>query len=113
MTRVSLVFLIVCGLVTSAGAQQRNAWIGCAAVSPLTFNISPNGTLETFTITAPTECAWVLPSTQPWLRVVSAGSGSGSAVVSFVVDRNTTAKERVGHIGAAFKVTITQRKGRK
>ena len=41
-------------------------------------------------------CSWTVTSGAPWLKIVSANTGSGDGSIQFSVDRNNDASQRVG-----------------
>jgi hypothetical protein len=85
--------------------------------SPCIFNVTPpsvtlsaKGGPKTVSVSAKgTNCGWSASTTNDFITITSAGSGTGNGKVSFNVPGNTNASELVGTIDIAGQaVSITQ-----
>ncbi len=71
--------------------------------------LSPAGGTDSFTVNAPTGCAWSVSSSEDWLTgITSAGTGTGP--VSYTASENTTGKQRIGKITVFLTDTPTKKK---
>jgi hypothetical protein len=73
------------------GAYERGSGTTCTnQINPTTANIAAAAATGSFTVTAPTGCAWSATSTTPsWLSITSGSSGSGVGTVSYAVAANS------------------------
>ena len=55
-------------------------------MAPSAFTFQQEGGTASATVTTAAGCAWTATSPESWVRITSGGSGSGSGVVSIVVD---------------------------
>ena len=93
---------------SNGGAQNHSltapgfSTVYTANFSACTYSISPIG--QTFTavggsgtlnVTAPTGCSWTAVSGVAWIHVTGVAAGTGNGAVSYSVDANTTAGQRV------------------
>ncbi|MGE3509391.1 MAG: BACON domain-containing protein, partial [Vicinamibacterales bacterium] len=81
----------------------------CAAtLSPTTTTAEALGGTMTVSLTIAGACAWSASADAPWLSV-SSPSGTGSATIEYVVERNVSGVTRTGHVIVANQVlTVTQ-----
>ncbi|MEZ5398639.1 MAG: BACON domain-containing protein [Bryobacteraceae bacterium] len=70
------------------------------SLGSLTSAVGAGGGSGSFTVTAPSGCAWTAASGAAWIVITSGASGSGSGSVSFTVAANTGAG-RTGTVTAA------------
>lgn len=81
------------------GAQSSTAGSSCQyAFSSLATDVSSVATTGTVSIQTGAACAWSAYSLEPWLRVTSAASGVGPAVISFAALENVVSDSRRGVI---------------
>jgi photosystem II stability/assembly factor-like uncharacterized protein len=79
------------------------------SVSPATKLIPSYVQTLTYNVLAPSGCAWTVSSSQSWVSVVAAASGSGTGVFEVVTTANTTGLERVATLTVGSgTATITQ-----
>ena len=88
--------------------SQANGCTYNAAPGSLTFAAS--GTpAQDITITAGAGCTWTAVPDQPWIRIVSGGSGTGGGTISVDLLANMDGSVRQGNIAVGGQtVTITQ-----
>jgi hypothetical protein len=68
--------------------------------SALPYNVAAAGLTSYVVISAPAGCAWTFTARDyTWIRMLSATSGSGSAVIYFQVLPNTTGRARAASFG--------------
>lgn len=81
-----------------------------SAASALPYTVSAAGASGYVVLSAPAGCAWTFTARgSSWLRILSATSGSGSAVVYYQVLPNTTGRARsigFGPVGVTPPPTI-------
>ena len=66
-------------------------------------------TTAPITVTVSSGCSWAAQSTVGWIDITSGGSGNGSGVVRYDVDRHRGRGARTGRITVGGQsVTITQ-----
>jgi uncharacterized protein (TIGR03437 family) len=98
------------GTITAAGQTYTIAQAnpGCSfTLSPTAASLSASGGSATFSVAAPSGCAWTAATTSPWITIVSGASGSGAGVVSLSAGSNT-GDARTGTVtagGQSFTVT--------
>jgi hypothetical protein len=80
-------------------------------VSPSTYGTGASGGSGTFSIAAPTDCAWTASPDVSWIRVASSVSGSGDGSVSFVVAPNRDDARSGSIVVANQRVIVTQDSG--
>ncbi|MFN7933121.1 MAG: S-layer homology domain-containing protein [Bryobacteraceae bacterium] len=81
----------------------------CQVVLPGSVNASGAAATREFYFSLPDVCAWTVSSDSAWLRIVSAVSGMGSAMLYFATDANYAATPRQGTITINTQsVTVTQ-----
>jgi hypothetical protein len=79
-----------------------------AAIQPTVANAPAGGGTATVSLTTAAECAWTATDDASWL-MVSTSSGTGTATIEYVVERNTTGLTRTGHVIVASQLlTVTQ-----
>ena len=90
-------FLMVPGVSHAACAVS--------AASALPYTVPATGLVSTVAISAPAGCPWTFTARgSAWIRILSATSGSGPAVVTYQILPNTTGRVRTfpfGPIGVA------------
>jgi hypothetical protein len=70
------------------------------AASALPYNVAAAGMTGAVAISAPAGCPWTFTARDySWIRILSATSGSGSAVIYFQVLQNTTGRARAASFG--------------
>jgi hypothetical protein len=105
------------GQITIAGQnhsitqQGRAATICTYDLSPASAEYSKDETHNTFTVSAPADCAWTATSTASWLAVTSGGQASGNGAVSYSITRNTDVVERTANITVADKMFRVRQAG--
>jgi hypothetical protein len=94
------------GTLTIAGQGVAVTQSGIAP--PCSFRLEPGnaswpdeGGSGTFAVITTEPCAWTARSNNSWITVTSAQQGTGSATVSYAVERNRDAATRAGSIIAA------------
>ena len=90
-----------CQLYLFAFTHGRGAWrvpVVSTALSVASANVGNAGSSGNFNLTALTGCNWMAVSSQPWLTITSADSGTGSATIQYSVAAN---------MGAARSATIS------
>jgi hypothetical protein len=93
-------FLIVPGMAHAA--------CQVSAASALPYAVAAAGTTGAVTISAPVGCKWTFTARgSSWIRILSATSGSGSAVVYYQVLPNTTGRVRTFPFGPEGVVSQT------
>ncbi len=97
------------GTVTIAGTPFTVTQAGqnCAyAVTPASQNFSASGGTGTMSVSAPSDCAWMITGLDQyrWITVTSPKGGSGNGTVSYTVAPNAGAS-RTGSIAAGDTVT--------
>ncbi|MDX2033404.1 MAG: proprotein convertase P-domain-containing protein [Blastocatellia bacterium] len=79
---------------------------GCVfALDPATATYSSEGGSGTIRVTTPTECAWTATTTDPFIRLITTGSGAGNSTVNYTVASSSSPVPRTGRInigGATF-----------
>jgi all-beta uncharacterized protein len=98
--------LIVAGQTVTV-TQQANT---CTyTLTPSSFMIDPPSTIRTLSVTSGTQCSWSATTTETWITITNAGSGSGTSAVTFSVTANTGQASRIGKLTVAGQaVTVTQ-----
>ena len=84
---------------------------GCTySLSPGNLNFDSSGTPpRDITVTTDPTCAWTATGDQPWIKIVSGGTGPGNGTIKVTLDANSSGAVRQGNIDVAGqKVTITQ-----
>jgi hypothetical protein len=82
---------------------------GCAyALVPASAQLDSTAAGGTVSLSTSGGCAWTGTSDQPWLSIVSAPSGTGSAQISYSVTSNSTSATRSGHITVETAVFTVQ-----
>jgi subtilisin family serine protease len=76
----------VCNFVLSSGGFETH---------------SQEGTSASFSVTAPTNCDFLVVSQDAWITITSGSTSSGNTVVSFTLAPNTTGQSRGGTIRVA------------
>ena len=85
-------FLIVPGMA--------HASCQVSAASALPYTVPAAGMVGTVTISAPATCPWTFTSRgSAFIRILSASSGKGSAVVTYQILPNTTGRARTSPFG--------------
>ncbi len=80
------------------GKAHANCYITAASAMP--YSVPAAGMVSAVTISAPAGCRWNFNNHGvSWVRILSASSGSGSAVVYFQVLPNSTGRARSGAFG--------------
>jgi hypothetical protein len=70
------------------------------AASALPYSVPASGMVGSVTISAPAGCPWTFTARgSSWIRILSATSGSGSAVVTYQILPNTTGRARTSPFG--------------
>ena len=98
---------------TVAEADENNNY-SSAPLSVLVLSISPSSRTHGFgpekgtvTVTAPSGLAWTAASNDPWIRILSGASGTGSGSVEYVLTANLAFTARRGTLtigGTTFTV---------
>jgi hypothetical protein len=79
------------------------------AVQPASRVIDAAGGTASFDVNADAGCSWTAVPTAPWLTIVSGGTGSGNATVTYRAAANPEAASRTGGITAGNAThTVTQ-----
>ena len=79
------------------------------SLSPPSRTIGDNGGLRTVRVTTTGNCPWNAATSVSWISLLGATSGTGTADVTYRVDRNRSSDSRVGTIVIAGKVhTVNQ-----
>ncbi len=82
-----------------------------------TYSISPTNRFHGYATTTPGTikvttkdgCDWTAVNTNPWITIISGGSGTGSNQVTYVVAENRVPSSRTGYITIGEKIfTVTQ-----
>ena len=82
---------------------------GCAyTLMPPSAQLDSTAADGTVSLSTSGECAWTATSDQPWLSIVSATSGAGSAQISYRVTANSTGATRSGHLTVETAVFTVQ-----
>jgi hypothetical protein len=85
------VFLLVPGMARACQVS---------AASPLPYSVPAAGMVGAVTLSAQAGCPWTFTARgYSWIRILSATSGSGSAVVYFQILPNTTGRARAASFG--------------
>ena len=101
------------GSLTVAGqaVSVTQQGIACAyALLPASRTVDAAGATATFDVNTDAACNWTAAATAPWLSVVSGGSGSGNATVTYRAAANPDATSRTGSLtvgGQSHTVTQT------
>jgi uncharacterized repeat protein (TIGR03803 family) len=96
------------GTVTIAGQILHITQAGapCAiTISPRSHTLLSSGGPGSFSVTAPTGCAWsaeVAAASTPWLSISSGATGNGNGTVAYDAQSNATKKQRVGKINVCL-----------
>lgn len=86
-------FLLVPGMAHAAACQV-------SAASALPYSVPAAGMVGTVTISAAANCPWTFTARgSSWIRILSATSGTGSAVVTYQILPNTTGRVRTFPFG--------------
>lgn len=86
---------------------------GCqAALTPSSVNMPNRGGSGAVAVTVGAECQWTAISNAPWVRIISAGSGSGNGIVSYLVLMNLGAGPRTGTLTIAGRTFTINQGGR-
>jgi hypothetical protein len=110
-------YLACCALLASvaAGCSQSNSspTAPCTyTLSNTTVNSSANGGDSAVTVTTASGCAWSASTNAPWIHITSVSTTSGTGVVNFTVEANTTGSSRTGTLTVATQtITVTQAAG--
>lgn len=99
------------GALTVAGQSlvitQRG--ITCSySISPKSVTHGKGLTNKTFSITTTNGCAWTITNDNPWITIISNGTGTASATVGYTVDENSNASVRIGTLfvdGQTYVIT--------
>ena len=79
------------------------------SVSPATQLVYGSPGVATYSVVAPSGCAWTATSDQPWATIASGASGSGSGLVSVGVTANNTGVTRTATLTiAGHTASLTQ-----
>jgi hypothetical protein len=98
--------LIVAGQTVTVTQQAGSCTY---TVTPTTFSIEPASTIRTLSVTTGTQCSWTATTTETWITITNAGSGTGTSAVTFSVTANTAQTTRTGKLTVAGQaVTVTQ-----
>ena len=83
---------------------------GCTfALTPATASFGAEGGSGAITVAAAAECAWTAATTDPFIRLVTTGSGAGNGTVNYIVSANTGPVARTGRISiGSASFTISQ-----
>jgi len=106
---LAILAALAASLIVPGMAHAATCQIGAASALP--YNVPAVGMVGTVTISAPATCPWTFTARgSTWIRILSATSGTGSAVVTFQVLPNTTGRVRTfpfGPEGAVRQTTQT------
>ena len=101
------------GSLTVAGqaVSVTQQGVACAyTLLPASRTVDAAGATAAFDVNTDAACAWTAAPTVPWLSVVSGGSGSGNAAVTYRAAPNPDAASRTGSLtvgGQSHTVTQT------
>jgi len=101
------------GTLTVAGQTVSVTQQGAACaytLIPPARTVEAAGATAAFDVTTDASCSWTAAATAPWLSILSGGSGSGNATVSYRVAANPETATRTGSInvgGSSHVVTQT------
>ncbi|KJU86331.1 FG-GAP repeat-containing protein [Candidatus Magnetobacterium bavaricum] len=76
-------------------------------INPMDKSFPPSGGTGSFSVTAPSGCAWTAKTTDTWVTITSGSSGTGNGTVNYTVASNTGTVARTAMInlpGASHKV---------
>jgi hypothetical protein len=93
--------------VSQNGSTQGNCTY---TVEPTSAAYVSAGGAGTASITTTSGCSWTAVSNVSWVRITSAGSGVGSATVTYNVSANTTGAGRLGTLTIAGKTVSIKQK---
>jgi acetyl esterase/lipase len=100
------------GVITVAGqtvAVRQLEGIGTYAIAPGSAAHGSGVEGGTITVSAPASCAWAAISSDEWLTLTGADTGTGAGAISYRVDFNPDAASRTGTIMVAGQTfTVTQ-----
>lgn len=103
------------GTLTVAGqaipVQQDGAPACSITVSPAAAAYTKDSATGTFTVTAPSSCAWSVTSGDSWITIASGATGTGTGIVAYAVARNTSAAPRTGSIRAGDALVAISQQG--
>ena len=99
--------LIVAGQTITV-TQQAGSCV--YTVTPTAFAVEATSTIRTLSITTGTQCSWTATTTDSWITITNAGSGSGTSAVTFSVTANASGgPARVGTLTVGGQtVNVTQ-----
>ena len=81
------------------------------SVSPASRSIGSSGGSSTFSVTAPTGCAWTASSGTNWITITGGASGSGNGSVAFTAAANPTTSSRNGSMTIAGQTRAVNQAG--
>jgi hypothetical protein len=93
--------------VSQNGSTQGNCTY---TVEPASAAYVSAGGAGSATVTTSSGCSWTAVSNVSWVRITSAGSGVGSATVTYTVSANTTGAGRLGTLTIAGKTVSIKQK---
>jgi hypothetical protein len=100
------------GTLTVAGQtfSLTQAAFACTyALLPVNGAHAAAAATNSFSLTTSNFCAWSVVNTNPWMTILSGGSGAGDGFITYAVDANASLSERVGTLVAGGQTfTITQ-----
>ena len=100
------------GTLTVAGQTfsiTQSAFACAFALSSASAVHSAVATTNSFSLTASNFCAWSVVNTNPWVTILSGGSGAGDGVITYSLLANPALLERAGALSIAGEIfTITQ-----
>ncbi len=89
------------GSITIAGQMfiVTQDGVSCSlGLSPNLADFASGGGDGTFAVSDPGVCGWTAVSNEPWIKVMAGGSGVGSGIVEYSVEKKATPGDRSGTI---------------
>jgi uncharacterized protein (TIGR03437 family) len=84
----------------------------CAySLSPTSGNVPASGGNVTVTVTAPAGCSWTVTNLPTWIRLTSAGSGTGPGSFTLAISANTSEQRRSGTVTVAGQTFTVEQSG--
>jgi hypothetical protein len=102
------------GTLTIAGqavdVRQDGATPCTVSLSPASAAFGKDAATGSFTVTAAAACAWTAGTGDAWITITAGASGTGTAVVTYAIARNTSVTARTGtiRVGAATFSIVQQ-----